>query len=235
MQAASEAHVSNTRSRALPKTSFSAALQPTHNPLNNSINSNVCRQTCRHLPPPHSPAPLRHTNQNSVQLGRPHEPELTAHRGRANVQGQRARFLPAGAAAHNSQGTIPLLPPAAPVQPRNVTPLRAQANRNEHFDAGLMKKMGEQGLLGATLQGHGCAGVNYVTWPPVAASLPPNCHNLSLPSIPSLRLVLLISFADTASLRAKWSAWTPATGPPQRSNHYRIAVSFNLPFSSGRP
>ncbi len=45
---------------------------------------------------------------------------------------------------------------------------RSQANRNEHFDAGLMKKMGEQGLLGATVQGYGCAGVNYVTYGLVA-------------------------------------------------------------------
>jgi glutaryl-CoA dehydrogenase len=52
----------------------------------------------------------------------------------------------------------------------HLTPL-LQANRNEHFDAGLMKKMGEQGLLGATLQGYGCAGVNYVTCAPPTAQI----------------------------------------------------------------
>ncbi len=53
-------------------------------------------------------------------------------------------------------------PLTQPLSTLNSKP-QPQANRNEHFDAGLMKKMGEQGLLGATVQGYGCAGVNYVT------------------------------------------------------------------------
>lgn len=51
---------------------------------------------------------------------------------------------------------------------QELQPTILKANRNEHFDAGLMKKMGEQGLLGATVQGYGCAGVNYVTYGLVA-------------------------------------------------------------------
>lgn len=35
------------------------------------------------------------------------------------------------------------------------------ANRKEHFDVGIMRKFGEMGYLGPTLQGYGCAGVNY--------------------------------------------------------------------------
>ncbi|OGT60598.1 MAG: acyl-CoA dehydrogenase [Gammaproteobacteria bacterium RIFCSPHIGHO2_12_FULL_45_12] len=38
------------------------------------------------------------------------------------------------------------------------------AFREEQFDAALMRQMGEQGLLGATIQGYGCAGVNYVSY-----------------------------------------------------------------------
>jgi glutaryl-CoA dehydrogenase len=39
-----------------------------------------------------------------------------------------------------------------------------QANRHEHFDREIMNEMGELGFLGATLEGYGCAGVNYVSY-----------------------------------------------------------------------
>jgi glutaryl-CoA dehydrogenase len=39
-----------------------------------------------------------------------------------------------------------------------------QANRHEHFDREIMNEMGEMGFLGATLEGYGCAGVNYVSY-----------------------------------------------------------------------
>src|SRR5436309_248332 len=38
------------------------------------------------------------------------------------------------------------------------------ANRNETFDRSIMDELGELGLLGSTLQGYGCAGVNYVSY-----------------------------------------------------------------------
>ncbi len=38
------------------------------------------------------------------------------------------------------------------------------ANRHEHFDRAIMNEMGEMGFLGATLEGYGCAGVNYVSY-----------------------------------------------------------------------
>lgn len=42
------------------------------------------------------------------------------------------------------------------------------ANRNETFDPNIMRKFGEVGLLGATINGHGCSGVNYVSYGLVA-------------------------------------------------------------------
>src|SRR6204780_4542916 len=39
-----------------------------------------------------------------------------------------------------------------------------EANRHEHFDRSIMNEMGEMGFLGATLDGYGCAGVNYVSY-----------------------------------------------------------------------
>ncbi len=38
------------------------------------------------------------------------------------------------------------------------------ANRTESFDRSIMNAFGEQGFLGATLEGHGCAGVSYVAY-----------------------------------------------------------------------
>ncbi len=39
-----------------------------------------------------------------------------------------------------------------------------EANRNEVFDREIMNEMGALGFLGATLDGYGCAGVNYVCY-----------------------------------------------------------------------
>jgi glutaryl-CoA dehydrogenase len=39
-----------------------------------------------------------------------------------------------------------------------------EANRNETFDRKIMNELGELNLLGATIQGYGCAGVNYVSY-----------------------------------------------------------------------
>lgn len=42
------------------------------------------------------------------------------------------------------------------------------ANRNEEFDPNIMRKFGEVGLLGATIDGYDCSGVNYVSYGLVA-------------------------------------------------------------------
>ncbi|AWL11555.1 Glutaryl-CoA dehydrogenase (ETF) [Saliniradius amylolyticus] len=39
-----------------------------------------------------------------------------------------------------------------------------QANREAYFDPTIMQRFGEMGLLGATIDGYGCAGVNYVSY-----------------------------------------------------------------------
>jgi glutaryl-CoA dehydrogenase len=43
-------------------------------------------------------------------------------------------------------------------------PRALMANREEKFDRSIMNEMGEMGFLGATLDGYGCAGVNYVSY-----------------------------------------------------------------------
>jgi glutaryl-CoA dehydrogenase len=45
-----------------------------------------------------------------------------------------------------------------------LMPRVLMANRHEKFDREIMNEMGEMGFLGATLDSHGCAGVNYVSY-----------------------------------------------------------------------
>ena len=49
-----------------------------------------------------------------------------------------------------------------------LMPRILEANRQERFDRGIMDEMGELGLLGCTIDGYGCAGLNYVTYGLVA-------------------------------------------------------------------
>ncbi|GHE22752.1 acyl-CoA dehydrogenase [Halomonas urumqiensis] len=45
-----------------------------------------------------------------------------------------------------------------------LLPRVLEANRHEHFDPAILSEMGELGLLGATIDGYGCAGLNYVSY-----------------------------------------------------------------------
>lgn len=49
-----------------------------------------------------------------------------------------------------------------------LLPRVQEANRHEIFDVNIMREMGELGLLGSTINGYGCAGVNYVAYGLVA-------------------------------------------------------------------
>nr|XP_002154843.2 unnamed protein product [Hydra vulgaris] len=53
----------------------------------------------------------------------------------------------------------------------HLMPRITLANRNEEFDRNIMYEMGDMGLLGATLNGYGCAGVSYVTYGLVAREI----------------------------------------------------------------
>jgi glutaryl-CoA dehydrogenase len=45
-----------------------------------------------------------------------------------------------------------------------LMPRVLEANRHERFDREIMNEMGALGLLGSTIHGYGCAGVNYVSY-----------------------------------------------------------------------
>ncbi|HKM71412.1 MAG TPA: acyl-CoA dehydrogenase [Stellaceae bacterium] len=47
---------------------------------------------------------------------------------------------------------------------QKLLPRVLEANRHERFDREIMNEMGALGFLGATIEGYGCAGVNYVSY-----------------------------------------------------------------------
>ena len=52
-----------------------------------------------------------------------------------------------------------------------LMPRVLDAFRNESFDRGIFTEMGELGMLGATLRGYGCAGINHVSYGLVAREI----------------------------------------------------------------
>ena len=52
-----------------------------------------------------------------------------------------------------------------------LMPRILEANRTEHFDTAILREMGERGLLGATIDGYGCAGAGYVSYGLIAREI----------------------------------------------------------------
>jgi len=52
-----------------------------------------------------------------------------------------------------------------------LMPRILDANRHEVFHREIMNELGELGLLGATIEGYGCAGVNYVSYGLIACEV----------------------------------------------------------------
>ncbi len=52
-----------------------------------------------------------------------------------------------------------------------LQPIVINAFHHDQFDRTIMEKMGQAGLLGATLHGYGCAGINYVSYGLVAREI----------------------------------------------------------------
>ena len=52
-----------------------------------------------------------------------------------------------------------------------LMPRIVEANRHETFDREILNEMGSLGLLGSTIKGYGCAGVNYVSYGLVAREI----------------------------------------------------------------
>ncbi len=53
----------------------------------------------------------------------------------------------------------------------SLMPRIIEANRNEVFDPNIAREMGNLGLLGSTIDGYGCAGMNYVSYGLIAREI----------------------------------------------------------------
>ena len=60
---------------------------------------------------------------------------------------------------------------AADYARERLMPRILEAHRHERFDPEIMREMGALGLLGSTIEGYGCAGVNYVSYGLVAREI----------------------------------------------------------------
>ncbi len=60
---------------------------------------------------------------------------------------------------------------AAEFANQHLLPGVIEANRQGVFDPQILRKMGQSGLLGSTIDGYGCAGVNYVSYGLIAREI----------------------------------------------------------------
>ena len=66
---------------------------------------------------------------------------------------------------HNlSEDEILVMNSAREYSQEKLMPRVLAPNRHEHFDRDIMTEMGELGLLGVTVNGYNCAGLNYVCY-----------------------------------------------------------------------
>jgi alkylation response protein AidB-like acyl-CoA dehydrogenase len=83
-----------------------------------------------------------------------------------------------------------------------LMPRILRMNRDETFDRDIMREMGELGLLGATLTGHGCAGISYVSYGlAMRESLVRGIPIWTFPTVGALELVECLSKENTESVR----------------------------------
>ena len=86
-----------------------------------------------------------------------------------------------------------------------LLPRVLEANRHEKFHREIMNEMGEMGFLGATLEGYGCAGVNYVSYGLIAREVERvDSGYRSAFSVQSSLVMYPIHAFGTEELRAKF-------------------------------
>ena len=94
-----------------------------------------------------------------------------------------------------------------------------EANRNGTFDREIMREMGQLGLLGMTIDGYGCAGVNYSSYGLVAREIErvDSGHRSAL-SVQSSLVMYLIHAHETKSGP---TASADEQSPPRRGSRLR--------------
>jgi glutaryl-CoA dehydrogenase len=80
-----------------------------------------------------------------------------------------------------------------------------EANRNETFDRGIMEEMGALGLLGATIEGYGCAGASTVAYGVIAREVERvDSAYRSCLSVQSSLVMWPISAYGTEEQKSRW-------------------------------
>ena len=88
-----------------------------------------------------------------------------------------------------------------------LMPRILEANRHERFDVEIMREMGALGLLGATVKGHGCAGVGYVAYGLAAREV--EAADSGYRSAMSVQSSLVMYPIDAYGTRAQKERWLP--------------------------
>ena len=93
-----------------------------------------------------------------------------------------------------------------------LMPRILEANRHERFDREIMNEMGALGLLGSTIRGHGCAGVNHVCYGLAAREV--EAVDSGYRSAMSVQSSLVMYPIDAYGTEAQKNIWLPrlATG-----------------------
>lgn len=87
----------------------------------------------------------------------------------------------------------------------NLMPRILDATRKESFDVNIMKELGELGLLGATIDSHGCAGVSSVAYGLIAREVERvDSGYRSAMSVQSSLVMFPISSYANESVQDKW-------------------------------
>jgi glutaryl-CoA dehydrogenase len=88
-----------------------------------------------------------------------------------------------------------------------LLPRIREANRLERIDRAIISEMGALGLLGATIHGHGCAGVNYTSYGLVAREI--ERVDSAYRSMLSVQSSLVMAPIDEFGSDAQRAAWLP--------------------------
>jgi glutaryl-CoA dehydrogenase len=86
-----------------------------------------------------------------------------------------------------------------------LMPRILEANRHERFDREILSELGELGMLGPTIQGHGCAGVSYVAYGLIAREVERvDSGYRSAMSVQSSLVMYPIDAYGSAAQRERW-------------------------------
>jgi hypothetical protein len=125
---------------------------------------------------------------------------------------------------------------AASYAQNKLLPRVREAFRSEHTDAAIFREMGELGLLGSTIDGYGCPGVDYVSYGLIAREVERvDSGYRSMMSVQSSLVMYPIYAYGTEEQREKsCRAWPAASGSAASVSPSRTTARTRAAWSPGR-